>query len=101
MLDLSCRYYSAMERTLFFDHVSDAHLRIWEINHAAHERGVELLKPGACCGDIARELNKIYVKHGLLKYRTMGYGHSFGVFSQYFGREPGKNDFLGALIFMK
>ena len=101
MLDLSCRYYSAMERTLFFDHVSDAHLRIWEINHAVHERGVELLKPGACCGDIARELNKIYVKHGLLKYRTMGYGHSFGVFSQYFGREPGKNDFLGALIFMK
>ena len=81
-----------MERILFFDHVSDAHLRIWEINHAVHERGVELIKPGARCGDIARELNKIYVKHGLLKYRTIGYGHSFGALSHYYGREAGKND---------
>ena len=80
-----------MERTLFFDHVSDAHLRIWEINNVVHDRGLELLKPGVRCGDVARELNKIYVEHGLLKYRTIGYGHSIGGLCHYYGREAGRN----------
>ena len=39
------------------------------------------------CSDIAKELNKIYEKHDLLKYRTIGYGHSIGVISTYYGRE--------------
>ena len=29
------------------------------------------------------------MEHDLLKYRTFGYGHSFGVLSHYFGREAG------------
>ena len=32
-------------------------------------------------------MNKVYAKHGLLKYRTIGYGHSMGVMSPYWGRE--------------
>ena len=82
-------YYTALERTMFLDHVSDDHLRIWEINCEVHRRGLELLKPGARCGDIANELNDIYRGHGLLKYRSFGYGHSFGVMCHYYGREGG------------
>ena len=54
-----------------------------------HRRGIELLKPGARCGDVATELNDIYRSHGLLGYRSFGYGHSFGVLSHYYGREAG------------
>jgi len=82
-------YYTALERTLFLDHASDAHLKIWNINCDVHRRGLELLKPGARCGDIASELNEIYRSHGLLGYRSFGYGHSFGVLSHYYGREAG------------
>src|SRR5690606_19783 len=94
ILSLNCfpmiaGYYTALERTLFLDHASDEHLRIWEINCAVHRRGLELLKPGARCGDVATELNEIYRENGLLGYRSFGYGHSFGVLSHYYGREAG------------
>lgn len=94
ILSLNCfpmiaGYYTALERTLFLDHASDEHLRIWEINCAVHRRGLELLRPGARCGDIASELNDIYASNGLLGYRSFGYGHSFGVLSHYYGREAG------------
>lgn len=94
ILSLNCfpmiaGYYTALERTLFLDHASDEHLRIWEINCQVHRRGLELLKPGARCGDVATELNDIYRSHNLLGYRSFGYGHSFGVLSHYYGREAG------------
>ncbi|WP_024302013.1 M24 family metallopeptidase [Pseudogulbenkiania sp. MAI-1] len=94
ILSLNCfsmisGYYTALERTMFFDHCPDAHLRLWKINVEVHEAGLELIKPGAVCGEIAKELNKIYEKYDLLKYRTFGYGHSFGVLSHYYGREAG------------
>jgi creatinase len=94
ILSLNCfpmiaGYYTALERTLFLDHASDAHMKIWEINCDVHRRGLELLKPGARCGDVASELNEIYREHGLLGFRSFGYGHSFGVLSHYYGREAG------------
>ena len=94
ILSLNCfpmifGYYTALERTLFCDHASDEHLRLWEINCDVHRAGLELIKPGARCGDIARELNEIYRSHDLLKYRSFGYGHSFGVLCHYYGREAG------------
>ena len=52
-----------------------------------HRRGLELIKPGARCCDIANELNEMYLEHDLLKNRTFGYGHSFGVMGHYYGRE--------------
>lgn len=82
-------YYTALERTLFCDHVDDASLKIWEKNVAVHRRGLELIKPGARCKDIAIELNDMYREWDLLKYRSFGYGHSFGVLSHYYGREAG------------
>ena len=78
-----------MERTLFFDYASERHLEIWEINIEVHRRGLEIVKPGVRCCDIAAELNEIFRKYDLLKYRTFGYGHSFGTLSHYYGREAG------------
>ncbi|MFK5978277.1 MAG: M24 family metallopeptidase [Rhizobiaceae bacterium] len=92
ILSLNCfpmmfGYYTALERTLFCEHVSDDHLKLWEINCEVHRAGMKLLQPGARCGDIAKELNELYESYGLLKYRSFGYGHSFGVLSHYYGRE--------------
>ena len=94
ILSLNCfsmisGYYVALERTLFFDHVDDASLKLWEINVKVHEEGMKLIKPGVACKDIAFELNKIFEEYDLLESRTFGYGHSFGVLSHYYGREAG------------
>jgi creatinase len=94
ILSLNCfpmiaGYYTALERTLFLDHASDRHLEIWEVNCRVHRRGLELIRPGARCCDIAAELNEIYLSENLLTRRTFGYGHSFGVLSHYYGREAG------------
>jgi len=82
-------YYAALERTLFCERVDDASLDIWRKNVAVHERGIGLLGPGVRCMDVARELNEMYREWDLLKYRSFGYGHSFGVLSHYYGREAG------------
>ncbi|CAH0530070.1 M24 family metallopeptidase [Vibrio hippocampi] len=94
ILSLNCfpmiaGYYTALERTLFLNHCDDEQLKIWQINCEVHRKGLELIKPGAKCCDIAAELNEIYRGYGLLDYRTFGYGHSFGVLSHYYGREAG------------
>ncbi len=94
ILSLNCfpmifGYYTALERTLFCESVSDEHLRLWQVNVDVHEAGLKLIKPGAKCNDIAIELNDIYRQYDLLQYRSFGYGHSFGVLSHYYGREAG------------
>jgi creatinase len=94
ILSLNCfpmvaGYYVALERTLFAETASDEHIRLWEVNCRVHDRGKELLVPGNRCSDIAKELNEIYAAEGLLKYRSFGYGHSFGVLCHYYGREAG------------
>nr|MDQ5860846.1 M24 family metallopeptidase [Actinomycetota bacterium] len=94
ILSLNCfpmtsGYYTALERTLFYGEPDARSLELWNINVEVHKRGLELIKPGAVCKDIAAALNEIYVGHGLLANRTFGYGHSFGVLSHYYGREAG------------
>ncbi len=94
ILSLNCfpmiaGYYTALERTLFYGQPSPEALRYWEVNVRVHERGLQLIKPGAVCSEIAAELNEIFDSEGLLPNRTFGYGHSFGVLSHYYGREAG------------
>ncbi|GAA1634831.1 aminopeptidase P family protein [Georgenia ruanii] len=94
ILSLNCfpmtsGYYTALERTMFLGEPDSRSLELWNINVEVHRAGLELIKPGAVCKDIAAELNKIYVGYGLLPNRTFGYGHSFGVLSHYYGREAG------------
>lgn len=92
ILSLNCfpmiaGYYTALERTLFAETCSEAHLRLWEVNCKVHEAGLKMIRPGVSCGEIARSLNEIYRANELLQYRTFGYGHSFGVLCHYYGRE--------------
>ena len=94
ILSLNCfpmvaGYNVALERTLFAEEASDEHMRLWDINCKVHDRGKELLVPGAKYSDIARELSEIYASEDLLQYRSFGYGHSFGVLCHYYGREAG------------
>jgi creatinase len=92
ILSLNCfamisGYYQALERTLFLHHAGERHLALWEVLCTVHRRGLELIRPGARCRDIAAELNEIFASHDLLQYRTFGYGHSFGTLCHYYGRE--------------
>jgi creatinase len=94
ILSLNCfpmifGYYTAIERTLFCDHASDAHLDLWKKNCEVMRVGSDLIRPGKTCSEIALALNEMYRGWGLLKYRSFGYGHSFGVLSHYYGREAG------------
>ena len=94
ILSLNCfamptGYYTALERTLFYGEPDARSLELWNVNVEVHKRGIELIRPGAVCKDIAAELNEIYFEHGLFENRTFGYGHSFGVLSHYYGREAG------------
>lgn len=94
ILSLTCfpiifGYGAALARTLFCDSVDAASLEIWQKNLAVHRRGLQLIRPGAKCNEIAMELNDMYREWDLLKYRSFGYGHSFGVLSHYYGREAG------------
>lgn len=82
-------YYTALERTMFVQEVDPASLKIWEANVAAHEFGMNLLKPGKSCAQITEEINGFFSDRDLLQYRTFGYGHSFGILSHYYGREAG------------
>lgn len=82
-------YYTALERTLFVGEVDDASLAIWEANVATHEFGMSLLKPGVSCAEVTARINAFLEERDLLRYRTFGYGHSFGVLSHYYGREAG------------
>ena len=82
-------YYTALERTLFLGEPGAASLKVWEANVAAHEYGMSLLKPGVSCAEVTQAINVFLAERGLLRYRTFGYGHSFGVLSHYYGREAG------------
>ena len=82
-------YYTALERTLFVETVDADSLAIWQANVTAHEYGMSLLKPGASCAEVTEKINAFFAERDLLRYRSFGYGHSFGVLSHYYGREAG------------
>lgn len=82
-------YYTALERTLFVGEPDEVSMGYWKDNIEAHELGISLIKPGMSCSQITKELNNFFSKKNLLKFRSFGYGHSFGVLSHYYGREAG------------
>lgn len=82
-------YYTALERTLFIGEPNKESLRVWQANVEAHELGISLIQEGATCSGISHEINALFERHDLLRYRSFGYGHSFGVLSHYYGREAG------------
>src|SRR5699024_6235132 len=80
-------HYTAMERTMTLGQPDQATLDLWKINVEAYQLGLELIKPGAIAQDVAAKINRFFEKQDLLKYAPIGYGHSFGVMSPYYGRE--------------
>ena len=82
-------YYTALERTLWKGEPDGTSLQIWEANVEAHELGISLIKSGIKCSEICSEINRFFEEKNLLKYRSFGYGHSFGILSHYYGREAG------------
>ena len=66
-----------------------ANLALWQTNLVIHRRGPNPVCHRARCNEIVMELNDIYLDRGLLKYRSFGYGHSFGVLLHYLGCEAG------------
>ncbi len=82
-------YYTALERTMFVGEADPASRRVWDINVAAHEYGMSLLKPGVSCADVTEKMNVFFAERQMLQFRTFGYGHSFGILSHYYGREAG------------
>ena len=82
-------YYTALERTMFVGEVDPASLHVWEVNIAAHDYGMSLLRPGASCAQVTHKINEFLAERQMLQYRSFGYGHSFGVLSHYYGREAG------------
>jgi len=80
-------HYTAMERTMFLGQPDKRSLELWKLNVEAYELGLELIKPGAVAQDVAATINRFFEDHDLLKYAPIGYGHSFGVMSPYYGRE--------------
>ncbi len=82
-------YYTALERTLWVGEPDKESLRVWEVNVKAHELGLSLINEGIACSAVCDQINNFLEDQDLLKYRTFGYGHSFGVLSHYYGREAG------------
>ncbi len=82
-------YYTALERTLWVGEPDKESLRVWEANVKAHEMGLSLINEGIACSAVCDQINNFLEDQDLLKYRTFGYGHSFGVLSHYYGREAG------------
>jgi len=80
-------HYTAMERTMFLGQPDKRSLELWKLNVEAYELGLELIKPGAVAQEVAATINRFFEGHDLLKYAPIGYGHSFGVMSPYYGRE--------------
>lgn len=80
-------HYTAMERTMTLGQPDSRTLDLWKINVEAYHLGLELIKPGAIAQDVAARLNRFFENQDLLKYAPIGYGHSFGVMSPYYGRE--------------
>ncbi len=89
MFPMVSGYYTALERSLHLGEPDAATLRIWRANAAAHELGLSPIRPGAACSGICAEINGFLDGEGLLRFRSFGYDHSFGVLSDYYGREAG------------
>lgn len=55
---------------------SDRHRELWGVNNKVYKRGLEIVKPGVRCSDVARDLNEICLEYDRLQYQVIGYGHS-------------------------
>ena len=82
-------YYTALERTLFLGEPDPASLALWEANVAAHGLRPRPDPPRRHLRRHHAAINAFFAERDLLRFRSFGYGHSFGLLSHYYGREAG------------
>lgn len=80
-------YYVSQERTLSLGPLPEAARKPFEVTTEAHERGIEAVKPGVRCSDVARQCVEILKKGGYDQYQLHGPGHSCGIMGVFWGRE--------------
>jgi len=71
-------YYANISRTIIVGHNSEAEKAIKCVKEV-YGKALELTKPGVKPINVIMELDKIYIKHGLIDHRVIGYLHGVGL----------------------
>lgn len=87
VLSQTCGYYVSPERTLSVGPVREDARRPFETMVEAQARGIEAVRPGARCGDVARRCIEVLEREGYDQYQLHGPGHSCGIMGAFWGRE--------------
>ncbi|MCP4392605.1 MAG: aminopeptidase P family protein [Gammaproteobacteria bacterium] len=80
-------YYVSPERTLSVGPVREDARRPFETMVESQARGLEAVKPGASCGDVARRCIEVLEREGYDQDQLHGPGHSCGIMGAFWGRE--------------
>ncbi len=80
-------YYVSQERTLSLGPLPEAAKKPYETVVEAHERGIEAVKAGARCSDVANACVDVLRREGYDQYQLHGPGHSCGIMGVFWGRE--------------
>ena len=80
-------YYVSQERTLSLGPLPETAMKPYETVVEAHERGIEAVKPGIRCSDLARASLDVLKRDGYDQYQLHGPGHSCGIMGAFWGRE--------------
>jgi Xaa-Pro aminopeptidase len=82
VLDFGAQYLGYkcdLTRTVAVNPVSQKQREVYEIVKNAQSRGLELLKPGMCSGEIYAAVQQIITKAGYAEYSGWGIGHGVGL----------------------
>ena len=87
VLSQTCGYYVSPERTLSIGPVREDAGKPFETMVEAQARGIEAVKPGVRCGDVARRCIEVLEREGYDQNQLHGPGHSCGIMGAFWGRE--------------
>ncbi len=87
ILSVVMGYYVSQERTLSIGSLPDPARKPFETVIEAHTRGLEAVRPGVRCGDVARCCIEVLERAGYDQYQLHGPGHSCGIMGAFWGRE--------------
>ncbi len=82
-------YYVSPERTVSVGPLRDDARRPFEAMIEAQACGIEAVKPGVSCGDVARSCIEVLEREGYDQVQLHGPGHSCGIMGAFWGREEG------------
>ena len=72
-------YYTNIARTIYVGKPSGMAKRALECMEEVYELACRLTKAGLKPADVMREIEKIYIKYGLIEHRVIGYIHGVGL----------------------